>query len=288
MLCTFLKHDAIKYLYHMKQWLRFLFSKVFLKTAGYSVGFVVVVLAIVLIWMRQTTDHGKTVEVPDIRLMQLEEAAAVLESIGLTFEVIDSTHYVTGVKEGAVVELFPNAFAQVKLGRKIMLSTNPSSLPKYPLPNYKDQLVGYVTSKFAQKGFFVDSLILIPDLSHDLVLKVVDAKGKIAEEQEPYPTGSHFKLYVSGGQGDATMFLPNLAGQTLDQSKQLLMTYSLNIGALTFDADVKDSAAAFVYRQYPVFEADAQVPAGSSVDLWLTEDSTKFQIDVVPADTSNL
>jgi len=66
------------------------------------------------------------------------------------------------------------------------------------------------------------------------------------------------------------------------------MTYSLNIGALTFDADVKDSAAAFVYRQYPVFEADAQVPAGSSVDLWLTEDSTKFQIDVVPADTSNL
>jgi hypothetical protein len=72
----------------------------------------------------------------------------------------------------------------------------------------------------------------------------------------------------------------------LDQSKQLLMTYSLNMGAVTFDASVQDSSAAFVYRQYPVFEADVQVPAGSSVDLWFTSDSTKAQMNTAPVDTS--
>ena len=129
------------------------------------------------------------------------------------------------------MELFPAAFAQVKLGRKLMLSTNPSQLPKYPLPNYKDQLVGYVTSKFKQKGMVVDSLVLVPDLSHDLVLKVIDAKGVIAEEQALYPTGSHFTLYVSGGQGNAETYLPDLMGLRLDQAKQALMTYSLNLGS---------------------------------------------------------
>ncbi len=86
----------------------------------------------------------------------------------------------------------------------------------------------------------------MPDLSHDLVLKVVDAKGRIAEEQALYPTGSHFTLHVSGGQGNAEMYLPDLVGLRLDQAKQALMTYSLNVGAVTYTDDVQDSAEVFV------------------------------------------
>lgn len=270
----------------MKQWIRFLFNKLFLKTVFFSGLFVIIVGGSVLFWMNRTTQHGKTLQVPDVRLMALEEAAQIIDSLGLTFEVIDSTHYVPGVAEGAVVELFPAAFAQVKLGRKLMLSTNPSKLPKYPLPNYKDQLVGYVTSKFKQKGMVVDSLVLVPDLSHDLVLRVVDAKGVIAEEQALYPTGSHFTLHVSGGQGNAEMYLPDLMGLRLDQAKQALMTYSLNLGAVTYIDKVQDSAEVFVNRQYPIFEADMMVLAGSSVDLWLTSEApSPVQ---APSDTTNL
>jgi beta-lactam-binding protein with PASTA domain len=61
----------------------------------------------------------------------LIEATEALEAAGLTYEVIDSTHYVPGVKEGAVVEVFPEAYAEVKLGRTLFISTNPSALPKY-------------------------------------------------------------------------------------------------------------------------------------------------------------
>jgi len=270
----------------MKQWIRFFLSKLFLKTLIFSGLFVILVGVCVMYWMSSTTRHGETVQVPDVRLMSLNEAANIIDSLGLTYEVIDSTHYVPGVPEGAVVELFPGAFAHVKLGRKLMLSTNPSQLPKYPIPNFKDQLVSYVITKFEQKGMLIDSLVLVPDLSHDLVLKVVDAKGKIVKEQELYPTESHFTLFISGGQGNAEMYLPDLMGLRLDQAKQALMTYSLNVGAVIYTDDIQDSTEVFVNRQYPVFEADMMVPAGSSVDLWLTSEAPAPVQE--PSDTTNL
>jgi beta-lactam-binding protein with PASTA domain len=118
---------------------------------------------------------------------------------------------------------------------------------------------------------------------------VVDSKGKIANEQELYPTESHFTLYVSGGQSLEDIYLPDVERLTLDQAKQVLMTYSLNLGALIYSAEVQDSNNVFVYRQYPAFEVDVKVPAGSSVDLWLTTDSTKLSPVIYDGlDTTNL
>ena len=257
----------------MKQWIRFILSKQFLKTVIFGGLFVVLIGATTLFWMHSTTQHGKFVQVPDIRLMTLDKAIRVIDSVGLTFEVIDSMNYVPGVEKGAVVELFPEAFAKVKLGRKLLLSTNPNELPKFPLPNFKDEFVGYVTSKFNQKGMIIDELIMVPDVSHDLVLKVVDQEGNIAEEQELYTTGSHFTLYVSSGRGNVKAYIPDLVGKTMKEAKQLLMTYNLNVGAMTYGEQVSDSTKVIIEQQYPRYGADVQVPVGSSIDLWLTNDT---------------
>ena len=48
------------------------------------------------------------------------------------------------------------------------------------------------------------------------------------------------------------------------------MTYSLNLGATIIDGEINDTSAAFVLRQFPEFQLDAEVPVGSSVDFWLT------------------
>jgi beta-lactam-binding protein with PASTA domain len=124
--------------------------------------------------------------------------------------------------------------------------------------------------------------VLIPDLSHDLVLKVIDENGVLAEEQSPYQTGSHFVLYVSGGESDRNAFLPDLNGLTYTQAQQTLMTYSLNLGATIIDGEIKDTSSAFVLRQFPEFQMDAEVPVGSSVDLWLTEDSSAAYVPQAP------
>ena len=258
----------------MKQWLRFLFSRSFVKTALIAGGVVVVSVFGSLWWLSSTTMHGHTVEIPNLKMMQLEEATAQLDSLGLGYEVIDSTHYAPGVPEGAIIESFPKEYATVKLGRKILLSTNPTRLPKYPLPNYKDQLVSYVTSKFKTKGFIIDSIIAVPDLSHDLVLRVVDENDSIADEQTLYETGSRFKIYVSAGLDGALVYLPNLVGMTFSEAQEKLSFSSLNVGAVIYQAVTEDTLGAFVLKSSPAFEEDLEVKAGSAVDLWLVSDST--------------
>lgn len=273
-----------KYLYTMKHWLRYLFSKTFLKTA--AAGIAVVALSIFgsLFWLNSVTHHGKTVEVPNMKLMQLDRAIAQLDSLGLRYEVIDSTHYVPGIAEGAVVESFPPEYQKVKLGRTILLTTNPATLPKYPLPNYRDQLVSYVTGKFKTKGFLIDSVVMMPDLSHDLVLKVVDENGLEAQEQELYPTGSSFTLFVSAGQDGRTVYLPELIGLSYADAKVTLSSFSLNEGALIFVDEIEDTAGAFIMKQYPEYDLEVEVGAGSAVDLWLVSDSAKVPVKA-PVDT---
>ena len=67
-------------------------------------------------------------------------------------------------------------------------------------------------------------------------------------------------------------FLPDLIGLTFAQAQQTLLTYSLNLGATIIEEEINDTAGAFVLRQFPEFKMDAEVPVGSSVDLWLTEE----------------
>ena len=65
----------------MKQWIRFIFTKLFLKTVLFGGLFVIIVGGSVLFWVNRTTQHGKTVQVPDVRLMALEEAAQIIDSL---------------------------------------------------------------------------------------------------------------------------------------------------------------------------------------------------------------
>lgn len=269
----------------MKQWILFIFSKTFLKTVGIGILAVLLTVAGVLFWLNRTTDHGNYVEVPDLKLMSIEEAIGALEAQGLTYEVIDSTHYVPKVKEGAVVDQFPAALAKVKAGRAILLSTNPSRIPKYPLPTYKDQMMSYVRSKFASKGFIVDSTVLVPDLSHDLVLRVIDEKGMDAKEQGLYKVGSRFVMHVSAGQSNDRIALPNIVGLKYEAAQQTLRTYGLHFGAVVYEGEINDTLGAFVLKQSPTFDLDVQVFAGSPVDIWLVADSTLLPTIEEPLDT---
>mgnify|MGYP002793457723 CR=1 FL=1 len=262
----------------MKNWFLYLFSKAFLKTALFSVLFLAAALFASLRWLKSATHHGQTVLVPNLQFMDLQEALDSLEAKGLTFEVIDSTHYVPKAPIGSVIEQFPSALSQVKLGRKVLLSTNPARVPKYPLPSFKDQLLSYVKGKFNSKGFSIDTIVVRPDLSHDLVLEIIDRNGKVAKEGEYYETGSAFKFIISGGQSGSISMLPNLLGARYSEAIDLLQTYGLNEGAVLIDPEVVDTANAYIWKQFPEFDLDQELPAGSLVDLWLTADSTKVPV----------
>ena len=76
------------------------------------------------------------------------------------------------------------------MGRKILLSTNPSTSLNI-LCKLQRSIISYVSAKFKTKGFLIDSIIAVPDLSHDLVIKVVDENDSM-RRTKLYKTGSRF------------------------------------------------------------------------------------------------
>jgi len=72
-----------------------------------SAAIIAVCIYFSLWWLNKATLHGSSVEVPNLKLMQLDQAMVQLDSLGLTYEVIDSTHYVSQVPEGSIIETYP-------------------------------------------------------------------------------------------------------------------------------------------------------------------------------------
>ena len=70
-------------------------------------------------------------------------------------------------------------------------------------------------------------------------------------------------------------------GLFFEQAKERITHRYLNLGAVIYDAsfeDAEDSINAFVWKQKPEFSEDALMNLGSSVDIWLTADSTKLPL----------
>lgn len=83
------------------------------------------------------TNHGESVSIPNLRGHSYENAVMVLESMGLSVEVID-TGYVRSLPAGAVLQQSPEPGKQVKPGRIILLTLNAQSSPTLVLPDVID------------------------------------------------------------------------------------------------------------------------------------------------------
>lgn len=92
---------------------------------------------IALAWLDSYTQHGKVVVVPNICGMQLGDAAELLRSKNLDFEIVDYK-YVKGAEEDQVLEQRPLADTNVKKGRKIELTMSSSHVPTQIIPDVID------------------------------------------------------------------------------------------------------------------------------------------------------
>ena len=90
-----------------------------------------------LSWLDSYTLHGQVIEVPYICGMNIEDAAELVRSKKLDFEIVDYK-YKKGAREDEVVEQQPLRGSQVKEGRKIQLTLNSSREPEMRLPDVVD------------------------------------------------------------------------------------------------------------------------------------------------------
>ena len=99
---------------------------------------VTIVLSLV-VWqgMAGYTHHGESIQVPELKGLQMTDAQYRLEQLGLHAMVVDSSYH-KGMAPGCVLDYTPAAGRRVKSGRNIYIKVNTERTPTVALPDLAD------------------------------------------------------------------------------------------------------------------------------------------------------
>lgn len=233
----------------------------------------VIAILIVILGLRNYTQHGVEILVPDVTQLYVEEAKIILESEGLHIEVIDST-YATKVPLGTIVEQNPKANSHVKHGRTIYVIKNANFRKPVILPELRDVSLRQAQASISALGLVIDSIIYEPSAYRDLILDIRKDSlpllaGTVLE------VGTPIQLIVGQGQGTNNIEVPNVLGKTLEEARSWLMAHALTVGIVTYDIPPteENKAQYIVYSQDP--ESGTTIVEGSSINLKLSLDIEK-------------
>lgn len=152
--------------------LRFLFSKVFLKQLTLAASALSVLVFLSLLWLNSYTNHGDFETVPNLLGKSYEVAQIELKAKRLNSVIQDTTNYNPKYPKGAIIEQNPLAGSQVKEARKIYVSLNPIGYRRIPVPNVVRKTFRQAKSTLEAAGFFVGELSYEDDLGKEEVLEL--------------------------------------------------------------------------------------------------------------------
>jgi beta-lactam-binding protein with PASTA domain len=253
---------------------RFLLTKQFLRHLGLAAALTFILLLGTLMWLKIYTHHGKTIVVPDLTGLTVEEVDDVTSSRHLRFEVIDSV-FSMEMPRGTVIKQNPNPTSRVKKNRKIFLTMNAVNPEMVSMP----QLIGlsFRQARLALQnaGLVQGSITYKPDFAKNNVLQQMHGDSVINEGTE-IAKGAVIDLVLGMGLSSQTTRVPNLVGLGLAEATEIISDYYLNLGAITYDEsfeEAQDSSEARVWRQYPDYDEFKRLNMGMEIDIWLTLDS---------------
>lgn len=264
----------------MESILAFLKSKTFLRHLILYIILLMVGFFILTSWLSSYTKHGETVLVPDLKSYTLDEVEEQIDPLELIYAVIDSAEFNPEYPRGAVVGQIPNPGHAVKKGRTIFLTVNPKNVQKVSLPNLIDRSKRQAISYLETYGFKVGELEFVPDMARDVVVGV-KFNGEEVMAGSLLPKRATIDLVLGDGLSNEKIPVPWISGLPYEEAKKRLKELSLNVGAISYDETVIDTAASRVYRQYPAPNLKPVIRLGMSIDLWFTEDSTKIPVDTL-------
>ena len=178
--------------------IKFLFSKSFIKQLIYALIVLVVFSFLALKWLKTYTNHGSFVTVPSLTGKSHQVAQTLLQENSLRSEVQDSSNHNPRYPKGAVIEQDPLAGSQVKDDRKIYLILNPSGYRSFPVPDVIRRTFRQTKPTLEALGFQIGSLTYKDDLGKDEVLQI-RYKGQIIEAGTMLPKTSKIDLVLGNG-----------------------------------------------------------------------------------------
>lgn len=176
------------------------FSNVYVKNLLLAFAIVLVLIFIVLGWLNVYTKHGKEINVPDVKGLQVAEAVSFFRKATLNHLIIDSV-YVKNKPAGSIIETVPPVGTRVKEGRTIYLTVNSGTAQMLIIPSVKDMSQRQATAMLTALGFEAVQVQLVSGAYRDLVVGL-ESRGHSLLSGERVPADIPLTLLVSSGMGE--------------------------------------------------------------------------------------
>lgn len=220
-----------------------------------GLGIILLMVLLFFTSLSWLTGYGKIEKVPTVTGQNVLAAKKMLEEKGFDVVIQDSV-YIDTIAKQAVVRQSPEADATVKKGRTIYLTINRTIPPQVEMPNLAGFSVKSAEMYLQSLGLKMGDITYKPDIARNAVLEQLFNDAPIKPGTK-IPIGSVISFVLGSGTGASDMDVPNVVGMTLEEARNYLSTLSVNIGSILSAGPVKDSASAFVVRQYPEVLTDS-------------------------------
>jgi len=180
--------------------IKFLFSKAFLKQLIIAIIVMIGLVFLTLFWLKSSTNHGQKIKVPDLSKLSLNLAEDRLEELDLRFVVLDSSNYNPDFPKYSVIDQIPRAGEFVKENRKIYLTLNRSGYVFLKVPEVIGKTRRQVEPTLMSIGFKVGKITYRPYIAIDEVLEM-RYKGKKVKPGDQLQKTSVIDLVLGDGNG---------------------------------------------------------------------------------------
>jgi beta-lactam-binding protein with PASTA domain len=256
----------------MSKFLSYLKTKSFRNNLLAAIFTALAILFIAFFSLRYYTKHGQGLYVPTLKGTNFEQAVSKLTSMGLRYEV-DSV-YIMDQPPGLVIDQDPEANTFVKDNRTIYLTINTSQAPNVNFPDVEFKSLREVESILSGFGLKIGDTTYKADVSRDVVLEALFG-GRAVAVGDVLPKGSRIDLVLGDGRGNEDVDIPNLVGLTADEARFSLKGSMLNMGTITYQGTITDSANAVIVMQSPILsDTLTKVKIGTPVNIILAEKPT--------------
>lgn len=262
---------------------QFLKSKSFLKQSGIALALVILLIVVTLQVLKLYTFHGKSEELPNFTSWTIDSVGKYCEENELKYQIIDSV-FVKEFAPETIIAQSPDSGFRVKKNRTIYFTINKKEAEQLPMPNLLDLSLRQAKSTLEHRGFFLGEIDYQPDLAVGIVL-IQTVNGKEIKAGTLIPKGSYINLTIGSGLSDESVPVPSLIGMTQPQALDFVKTSFLRIGVVLYDENsllnAEDSLNAFIYQQSPAVLEGQMIPMGAAIDIWLTRDSSKIDLNTI-------
>jgi len=243
-------------------WVNFLFAVM--------LAFLLVFLVLQLLgWI---TRHGEYLTVPAVTGKDTREAIQILESKGFDVVIQDSM-YNDLLPRGSVVKQLPDSNSTVKISRTVYITVNRYIPPMINMPQLVGKSLNFAMDLLEKNHLHLGDTIYKPDFMKGSIIEQL-YKGQKIKPGTQLQWGSSISLVIAGGLNEEQMMVPDLVGLTFANAKSQLDLAGINIAGIIGDGEIKDTAAAYIYKQNPAPFDDEKRPLyirpGQLMDLYIS------------------